>query len=140
MKLLLSTLFSVTSFMIIYFASRAGRLAKRSFWLTVLFLAIVYVGTVQFMTTAPERMHLLTYGMMALLVFSAVRFKLEGRVLFLTSLAIVSAIGALDELIQYYLPNRFFGFDDMALNVIGAVSGLMIIRFVLGDEGGKCAA
>jgi len=140
MKLVLSTLFSVISFIIIYFAIRAGRFAKPSFWLTIAFLAAVYVGSVRLMTTAPERMHLLTYGLMGLLVFSTARFWLEGRALFFVSLAAVSAVGVLDEVVQYFLPNRYFGFDDIVLNIMGGISGLMIVRYVLGDRGDKCEA
>ena len=84
-----------------------------------------------------ERVHLLEYGLFAGLVFSAL---LEHRAEdpdrgppvvtpVVVAILITTFCGWLDEGIQYYLPNRYFGWRDVALN---AAAGLIVTAAMTG--------
>lgn len=123
---------------VIFFSARAGRLKEPSLWITLGLSILVYLAVVKLTPKTPvERFHLITYGILALLVFSAGRFILEGMKLYAASGGITAATGALDEIIQHFLPNRVFDWKDIVINAVGGVVMLAIIRFAFGDRGGK---
>ncbi len=75
-----------------------------------------------FRMTMPERSHLIEYGALALLIHEALmeRASQGRRVLAPSMLAILatSLVGALDEGIQWFLPNRVFDPIDILFNVL----------------------
>ena len=84
-------------------------------------IAVVYVR-VLFRLTLPERSHLIEYSVVAAFVYQSLleRHTQRGNVPVpaLLAIAITSAAGILDELIQYFLPNRHFDTTDILFNVL----------------------
>lgn len=78
--------------------------------------------------TPAEKLHFLYYGVLALLAFRALSFDLDGRWLAMGTIAAVSGIGLGDEVVQHFLPNRFFEWKDVALN---AVSGALATGIIV---------
>ena len=72
-----------------------------------------------------ERIHILEYGFLAVLACGAFQFDFSKRKSAVASLCFAALVGLFDEVIQYYLPNRFFEMRDVMLNVAGAVLGLV---------------
>ncbi len=71
-----------------------------------------------------ERTHIVEYGVVALFLFEALaeRFRNLGRPHHAAILAIATtaAVGTLDEIIQWTIPQRTFDLRDMAFNAIAA--------------------
>jgi hypothetical protein len=123
----------------VFAGRKTANFRKPSFWLTAVWIGGVYYWATKHTVLINERLHLWLYAVLGFLLFSLFRFKISGARLFLIVLVVSFLLGALDEGIQYLLPNRFFGWHDMALNGLGGATSLLIIRFVLGDKGEKWA-
>ena len=86
------------------------------------------VVTVYFMALArmsfPERSHLIEYGVVAVFVYAALseRARQDRRVPVPALLAVVATalVGAVDELIQVFLPSRVFDPVDILFNTLAA--------------------
>lgn len=82
--------------------------------------------TIQFMEIPEERAHFLEYGLLGGLIFSAWSENLSGNLLYLASIFLVSLLGGIDEIIQYYLPARVGEVRDWVLNVAGGMIGVAV--------------
>lgn len=78
----------------------------------------------------PERTHLFEYSVVALFIYEALTERAsQGRrvpMRALLAILITSFIGALDEGIQLFLPNRVFDPIDILFNVIASVMGVSV--------------
>jgi len=76
-----------------------------------------------------ERSHMVEYSMLALFVYHAlVERKQIGRLNISPAwiaLAIASIAGILDEVIQLFLPNRYFDIRDIGFNVFSALMAIL---------------
>jgi hypothetical protein len=71
---------------------------------------------------APEEaFHFVQYGGLALLLFYALQFRHRDFSIYLIAIAMGSVAGAMDELIQWVTPRRFFDFRDIRLNITAGV-------------------
>ncbi len=90
--------------------------------------------------TLAERTHLIEYGVVASFIYEALgeRKAHGGRVPFPAPAAVISAalIGALDEFIQLFLPNRVFDPVDVLFNVLAAAMAVSA-RFVVERAKGR---
>ena len=104
-------------------AARHRRTLSLSSWVSLFAAAAGY--TVYLMTvdlTPAEKTHFLSYGLLAFLIYRAMKLHFEGVTVSVATVLLVAAIGLGDEIIQYLLPNRFFEWKDVGLN---ALSGLL---------------
>lgn len=90
------------------------------------FLGIVAVYFFLFFRMAiPERSHLMEYSVVAVFIYEALTERAQqGRrvpVPALLAILATSLLGALDEAIQVFLPNRVFDPEDIVFNVLAAV-------------------
>jgi hypothetical protein len=96
--------------------------------------ALVVAFCLETLAVPAKRFHFAQYGPLALLVFDALRFRFQGRDLYIWSLWVVFLIGLGDELLQAALPTRHFGLVDLAVNVTAGAIVLAMIGWVAGDE------
>jgi hypothetical protein len=68
------------------------------------------------------RVHLVEYGLLAILVLRALPAGV-GR--YPAAFASAAAVGLLDETVQHFLPNRVFDWYDVGLNAAAALLGLL---------------
>lgn len=101
-------------------------------------LVAVYAVLLVRIDRPEERLHLVEYGAVTALVFAAVRARFLPRrrlgLAFVVALVVGSALGWLDEGVQYLLPDRVYELRDVALNVqaaaLAAVSSWLLFRSV----------
>ena len=74
-----------------------------------------------------EQYHLVEYGILSALVYTALRRYGSFRNVVALGLVIVVAVGVADELYQWYLPERFFDMRDIFVNVISGVLAFSLI-------------
>lgn len=84
-----------------------------------------------------ERLHLLEYGLVGVLLFRALALDLSRPRAYLASFCLTVVVGAVDETIQWVLPQRFFELKDIQLNAVSAGLGLLLVRFGLAVKGGR---
>ena len=90
-----------------------------------------------FRMTIPERSHLIEYSVVAVLIFEALTERVVngGKVPLpaLQAVLLTAAVGAIDELIQLFLPRRVFDPVDILFNSLAAllaVAGMLSLRWV----------
>ena len=82
-----------------------------------------------------ERTHIIEYGLVAILIYRALleRKKSGSLILVVFAILITTALGFLDELIQWIVPDRVFDFEDVLFNGIAASmavgSGWLLNKF-----------
>lgn len=91
-------------------------------------LGFVYYYLLIFHCKFPaERLHLIEYGLLAYLLFRALRMDFSRALSYAMSFLISSGYGVFDEIIQYILPNRAFEVRDIMTNLMASALGLLIV-------------
>ena len=86
-------------------------------------MVVLFVGVLDLEVPA-ERIHFLEYGLLGFLVTKAIR-KLNWKSISL-ALLFVLGIGAIDEVIQWLLPNRVGDLRDVIMNSVGGGMGIWV--------------
>jgi len=105
---------------------------------TLLLLAAAGGGAVYALATfrrVEEVVHFLEYAIMAILIFRAFSASRDPGKAFLFSLALVIALGWLDEAIQYVTPGRYYDIRDVFFNGLGGGAGLVFLYVYRLDMG-----
>jgi len=77
-------------------------------------------------------MHFVEYAFLGLLISRAVKvINLQGIIY---TAFLVTLIGAVDEIIQWFLPNRVGDIRDVFMNSIGGLSGLWLGQFLFWEQ------
>jgi hypothetical protein len=88
-------------------------------------IIVVYFMVFLRMNIPEERSHLVEYSIVALLIFEALKERVsQGRrvpVPALLAIGLTTLIGFIDEIIQLFLPNRYFDFIDVGFNALAAL-------------------
>ncbi|MSS69919.1 MAG: hypothetical protein EXS64_00365 [Candidatus Latescibacteria bacterium] len=94
-------------------------------------LGAVYTAILTHIQTSPaERLHLAEYGFLSYLTFRALRVDMGYRSAYLWGWILASGLGALDEGIQGWLPNRVGEWADVRLNVLACGLGMVAVMLV----------
>ena len=87
-------------------------------------IAAVYGGTLMSIAKPEERMHLIIYGIVALLIYAALLERsTSGRKVFASPLVVVvvtTVLGLIDECLQLALPDRVFDVRDILYDGLAA--------------------
>ena len=79
-----------------------------------------------------ERIHFVEYAVLGLLISRAVNVRTLLGIIYTGCL--VTLIGAVDEIIQWFLPNRVGDMRDVFMNAVGGLSGLWLGRFLFWEQ------
>ena len=75
-----------------------------------------------------ERIHFIEYAVLGLLISRTVDVRTLSGIIYTSCL--ITLIGAVDEIIQWFLPNRVGDMRDVFMNSVGGLSGLWLGRFL----------
>jgi VanZ family protein len=118
---------AVLVFVFAVYLTRHRHRLKRPRALMLVGLAMIYYWLLRYQCRFPaERLHLFEYGLLAYLLHGAIRFDFPEMKAYALGFSVSSLFGLLDEVIQYFLPNRVFELRDVATNVIASALGLII--------------
>lgn len=114
--------------------SRAGARQRAMGLAVAIALLLVLAMSLLRIVTPAERSHLIEYAGVALLASEALRLRAaRGRPLpypaVMTFFAVLG-IGALDELLQRFMPHRSFDWRDIGVDAVAALLGIGISRGV----------
>lgn len=104
-------------------------LKKRSFtfYLALGLIFLCYGYLLKGLTILIEKIHLLEYGLLSLLIYWAIKPKREGILIYAVILGAVFLVGWADELVQRITPGRVCEFRDVLLNWKAGVLGLLLV-------------
>jgi hypothetical protein len=95
-------------------------------WLSIVTVILV-LWTYSLRRSPEEAVHFIEYGLLAILLHRALRPTIPGSLLFVAGALVGALIGTVDEVIQWFSPNRFWDWRDIGLNA-GAGA---IVQFAL---------
>lgn len=82
-----------------------------------------------------EPAHFVAYGILGVLAFQALLPRLRDQGVYLAAFALTALVGVLDELLQWFVPGRYWDVKDLAINSgIGALTQLLIWKGI-GPDG-----
>lgn len=87
-------------------------------------LMLTYIISASFIAYPVEKFHFLEYGILSYFFFEALAVDVKPFKAAAGSLVLTSLVGLGDEVIQYFLPNRYFQWSDVGLNVYSGILGL----------------
>jgi VanZ family protein len=73
-----------------------------------------------------ERVHFIQYGLLGFLVYKG--FESSGTLKVPLAGGFVFLVGSVDEIIQWFLPNRVGDLRDVAFNFLGGIAGIWLGR------------
>ena len=79
-----------------------------------------------------ERIHFIEYAVLGILISRAVDVRTLQGIIYTGCL--ITLIGAVDEIIQWFLPNRVGDMRDVFMNSVGGVSGLWLGRVLFWEQ------
>ncbi len=145
--------FTISVLFILCAAAVAGALVRRRAprlaWLVVALAGALYAAIALAMEVPQERLHLVEYGALALLIRTAIAESAAVRQLGnrvsnvgVWALGVATTVGWLDEAVQGILPNRMYDLRDVAFNALAAALALCAaaaIRRAMGGASGETA-
>jgi len=79
----------------------------------------VFIGYAYYLRNIPvEPIHVLEYGILGILVYRALVHRIHDYSVYVFAILIVGLVGVFDEYIQWVIPSRVFGLQDIRTNVI----------------------
>lgn len=106
--------------LVVYHVVFDVRLTDRVAFVALVALGAGVGGLMLGLAIPEERLHFLQYGLMAVLARRAVAPRVAGWRQYLAAIAIASAAGWGDELIQGLLPDRYYDLRDVLINALAA--------------------
>jgi hypothetical protein len=104
-----------------YLRRRAGQVARHQ-WIVLGVLAAIFSwGTWHLRANAEEAIHLPQYAVLSLLLYRAFSRRYADRAAYLCAALLGAFLGIFDEVIQWAVPRRQFGFNDIVNNVMSVV-------------------
>ncbi|MCY3629574.1 MAG: VanZ family protein [Bacteroidota bacterium] len=104
-------------------------------------IAILYSVTLSYIKHPEERIHVIMYGVVALVIYAALleRSVHGGRIstVSIVVIAVTTALGSIDEVLQFVLPNRVFDVHDILYNILASVMAVISngsLRWVRGQS------
>ncbi len=98
-------------------------------WL-ILIAAVFFSWTIKLRGNPEESFHFIEYGMLSILIFWALSFRVQDASVYFTAFFLASIIGSLDEVVQWLLPERYFDYRDIGLNSGSAALALIALAKV----------
>jgi hypothetical protein len=104
-----------------HFRRRGVPLARRQRIVLGVLAAIFAWGTWHLRANAEEAMHLPQYGVLSLLLYRAYSRRYGDRAVYACAALLGAFLGIFDEIIQWAVPRRMFGFNDIIVNALSVL-------------------
>ncbi len=112
---------------------RMGRLPTRTIVWVAGITTISVLWTISLRRSPEETVHILEYGVLAMLLHRALRPSMHDALVFVAGALIGSLVGTVDEIIQWISPGRYWDWRDLVLNGgVGALAQIVIWRIAQG--------
>jgi len=108
----------------LFFEKKVRRLSS---WFLIFSVMAAYGYLLNILWIPQEKLHLFEYGFLAFLVYKALKNDVKGGTIYLYTSIIVASFGCVDELIQFFLPNRYYDIKDILINAASGVMGALML-------------
>jgi len=112
--------------LIVLAALRHAAMIRPAQWIVGMAALAGYGKMLALLPVPAERVHLAQYGVLAFLLYRPLNLRFRGGGTYAAALVLSALAGWGDEIIQYYLPGRYFEWRDVGLNAVSALLGLLM--------------
>lgn len=105
---------------------RSIKIRKLLSYVLLCFTFFIYGFLILILERPEERIHLFQYGVLAFLIYRALRIDLTMLISLILGFVLTSLLGWGDEGIQNLLPNRYYETKDVMLNCVSGALGLLL--------------
>lgn len=95
------------------------------------FICCIYGLVIYILELPEEQVHFIEYGILSALIYVALTHDINNRSIYFLSSLIVFVFGAIDEVVQWVLPNRVFDIRDLVINGIAGILVQLLIAMVI---------
>lgn len=93
----------------------------RSSYLWLIGVAAVIIGYTLKLSAIPvESIHFVQYGILGVLAYRALAHRIQESSIYFAAAVLCGIVGICDEFIQWLIPERYWGLDDIWINFVGA--------------------
>ncbi len=119
------------SLVLVYIISNRARYSVSQYlWFS--FISCLYGLVIYIIDVPVEQVHFIEYGILSGLIYIALKLDIHNNAyVYFLSIHIVFAFGAVDEAIQWILPNRIFEIRDIVMNGIAGILVQLLIAMVI---------
>lgn len=107
----------ITTLLYLFIFKLKVKKISQYFWLLVCAGLYIY-HTVKLKAHPEEAIHFLMYGLLAYFFFRALSHRIHDRTIYITAGLFVLFIGTTDEFLQWMMPQRYWDFRDIGLNML----------------------
>jgi hypothetical protein len=125
-SLVVSGVFALCGTIGVVWLVRSRLYRSRGRLLVIIGIGVAYAVCISSLDLAVERIHYLQYGVAAILALRALRLSFSITGAYFLAMCFVLALGAVDEAVQWVLPNRVGELRDVWINVTAGVLGLCL--------------
>lgn len=124
-------IFSVSSALLYLFIFKLKAVKTSQYiWLFICSGLFVYF-TIQLRKYPEEAIHLIEYGLLSYFVFNALGHRIRDWTIYITTILFVLFFGTADEFIQWMMPNRYWGLNDVWINLLAGLIFILGMRTVI---------
>ena len=95
------------------------------------FISCLYGLVIYILELPEEQVHFIEYGVLSALIYLALMHDINNRSIYILSVLLVFIFGAIDEAIQWLLPNRVFDIRDLIMNGTAGLLVQLLIAMVI---------
>ncbi len=95
------------------------------------FICCLYGLALCIVDVPAEKIHFIEYGVLSALIYLALTHDINNISIYFLSSLIVFVFGAIDEVIQWVLPNRIFDIRDLVMNGTAGILVQLLIAMVI---------
>ena len=122
--------FIILSLILAYIVNNRERYGVSQYlWFS--FICCLYGLVIYILELPEEQVHFIEYGVLSALIYLALTHDINNRSIYSLSSLIVFVFGAIDEVIQWVLPNRIFDIRDIVINGIAGILVQFLIAMVI---------
>jgi len=116
---------SAVAVMVLLVRWRGGLRLRGFLW--ILGISAFTLAWMSQLRIAAEPIHVVEYGVLAVLAFRALSHHLRDRAVYLAAAALTALVGTFDELLQWLTPGRFWDLGDVGINAAFGVLVQLLI-------------
>ena len=131
--IILYSLYFIAAVSVLYYLIHLKReMYALTYVLFFLFIAVLFM-LMKLVKGPAEKIHVAEYAMLGVILYNALKVDLDvyRKKLYFCGSLICVLVGFGDEIIQKFLPGRFFGWRDVTVNAVSGIIALLMIRFVI---------
>jgi len=124
--LLMNSLLIILLMAVSFYLASNRKVRRPSTYLLLIMTVAAYAYGLSVIQVPEEKIHFIEYGVLSCLILRALKADYQSRLAYFMAFTLTAILGWIDEGIQFLLPNRYYQIDDVMLNMVSGLLGLLL--------------